>query len=616
VCRGCLTDGDCGGATPRCDPGSERCVACLPTNDNCQAGQYCQVQNGVSSCVPGCKGDSDCGSTDGGSGGDGGVAPGQMACCNHQCADVSQDATNCGACGKQCSGSAGSCCIGRCVDLSTDVDNCTACGNGCQFANAAASCLNGCVMGACQPGYGDCDTMSSNGCETNLNTSTTNCGSCGASCATAVANASGAACDGTGVCTYTGSCSAGFGDCDGNKANGCETDTTANVTACGNCTTNCNTSVVNATGIVCTNSTCTYAACAGSFGDCDGNKANGCEANLSTTVTACGSCSTNCNVKVANAAGIACAAAQCTYTGGCTGTFQDCDGNKANGCEADKNNDSVNCGSCGNSCVPKGMTCSGGACVPCKAEEVYGNAQCFYLDGSNSACDPGYSLVAQSVLATVGSQFVGKSVKHTNFNNCCIANSDGVENYGLGGTDCTNYTGPWTTGPLLGGANCTNQMIHQSQQLTLCGDNESDYGNHTPFTTQNPWTNSYWIAVQVNVPVATTVIRLGWYSTVKNNAQYQLALYNGATQPNALLALSGVGTVNGGFNEQVIPPTIITPGTYWVAMNMSITGTWEMQGTGPGVFYQAFTFNTGAPASFSPAPFGAGSTYNHYLVGR
>ena len=41
-------------------------------------------------------------------------------------------------------------------------------------------CTNG-VCGGCQPGYGDCNNNPSDGCETHLN-STSNCGSCGHSC--------------------------------------------------------------------------------------------------------------------------------------------------------------------------------------------------------------------------------------------------------------------------------------------------------------------------------------------------------------------------------------------------------------------------------------------------
>jgi hypothetical protein len=66
---------------------------------------------------------------------------------------------------------------------------------------------------------------------TDLLTDPSNCGSCGHACATA---------NGTPACVggscATGTCNSGYGDCDGNPANGCET-TLAGVTYCGTCTT-------------------------------------------------------------------------------------------------------------------------------------------------------------------------------------------------------------------------------------------------------------------------------------------------------------------------------------------------------------------------------------------
>ncbi|MFP2925900.1 hypothetical protein ACLESO_11910, partial [Pyxidicoccus sp. 3LG] len=71
-------------------------------------------------------------------------------------------------------------------------------------------------------------------------------------------------------------------------------------------------------------------------GDCDGNPANGCEANLMTDEGNCGACGTTCGG--AASANAVCGAGTCGL--GCVvGTF-DCDGNAANGCES-----STACGS-------------------------------------------------------------------------------------------------------------------------------------------------------------------------------------------------------------------------------------------------------------------------------
>jgi hypothetical protein len=59
----------------------------------------------------------------------------------------------------------------------------------------------------------------------NLQTDAESCGVCGTKCALLVKNTQGITCSG-GRCNYA-ACSAGFGDCDGNPANGCEVGGTA-----------------------------------------------------------------------------------------------------------------------------------------------------------------------------------------------------------------------------------------------------------------------------------------------------------------------------------------------------------------------------------------------------
>jgi hypothetical protein len=51
-CNPCLNDGSCGGSTPRCDPQSGFCVPCLPTNDNCPSGHFCEFIAGAYMCSP------------------------------------------------------------------------------------------------------------------------------------------------------------------------------------------------------------------------------------------------------------------------------------------------------------------------------------------------------------------------------------------------------------------------------------------------------------------------------------------------------------------------------------------------------------------------------------
>lgn len=77
-------------------------------------------------------------------------------------------------------------CSGTCTDLSTDVNNCGVCGYICPgIPNASSSCSAGeCTMGQCRAGYANCDGSYANGCETGLRTDRYNCGSCGRTCAT------------------------------------------------------------------------------------------------------------------------------------------------------------------------------------------------------------------------------------------------------------------------------------------------------------------------------------------------------------------------------------------------------------------------------------------------
>jgi hypothetical protein len=86
-----------------------------------------------------------------------------------------------------------------------------ACAGGCGPFQA---CTEGTC--SCEAGFGDCDGQKRNGCETALNT-IADCGACGVLCG--ATNAAGSCA--TGRCELR--CDAGFSDCDASMANGCET---------------------------------------------------------------------------------------------------------------------------------------------------------------------------------------------------------------------------------------------------------------------------------------------------------------------------------------------------------------------------------------------------------
>ena len=296
------------------------------------------------------------------------------------------------------------------VTLGTDSSNCGQCGSKCAFANAPASCSGGtCVMGACSAGYADCDGNPSNGCEVSTATDALNCGSCGgvcslpnataacaaSACAVAVCNGGYANCDGNpangcevkttsdvnncGVCgnvcpggangsptcvqsTCGIACTAGFADCDGNAANGCEVKTTSDVLNCGTCGTACQNEET------CQSGACSATVCQAGFAKCDGNAANGCEVNASIDLNNCGGCGIVCAFANARAA---CSSGVCAIAT-CSAGFANCDGNQANGCEVATTTDSNNCGSCGAACLNQ-ETCQTSACSAAVCQPGYGN---------------------------------------------------------------------------------------------------------------------------------------------------------------------------------------------------------------------------------------------------
>ena len=241
------------------------------------------------------------------------------------------------------------------TDTSTSVSNCGTCGKQCgALPNATPGCAaSNCGIGSCNTGYGNCDNAAANGCETNTTNNVANCGACGMNCP-ALANAS-VSCSAS-TCGL-GACNAGYGNCDNNAANGCEISLTNDVANCGMCGKMCG-ALANATP-GCAASTCGIGSCNTGYGNCDGNAANGCETNTTNNVANCGACGKNCPA-LANAS-TSCVASACGL-GACNAGFGNCDNNAANGCESNLLSDASNCGMCGKACGA-GQICSAGACA-------------------------------------------------------------------------------------------------------------------------------------------------------------------------------------------------------------------------------------------------------------
>jgi len=149
--------------------------------------------------------------------------------------DARHDSLHCGDCGTRCDGATPFCvdgmcaatcplalCDGMCVDLGTSVAHCGTCDHPCGArpdVHATPACEGGQCAYECAAGFSDCDGDAANGCEVSTNgNDPAHCGSC-APCAPVVG--------GTPTCTAGRcgvECAAPFLDCDGDLANGCECD--------------------------------------------------------------------------------------------------------------------------------------------------------------------------------------------------------------------------------------------------------------------------------------------------------------------------------------------------------------------------------------------------------
>src|SRR5690606_26750331 len=86
-------------------------------------------------------------------------------------------------------------------------------------------------------------------------------------------------------------------------------------------------------------------ACDGEDNDCNGVTDDGFDTN--TDPDNCGMCGTVCTM-TAGAASVECSGGACAVSG-CNANLQDCDGDYANGCEADLTTVD-HCGACNNAC--------------------------------------------------------------------------------------------------------------------------------------------------------------------------------------------------------------------------------------------------------------------------
>jgi len=338
-------------------------------------------------------------------------------------------------------------------NIETSADNCGACGQRCKLPNAGASCAAGqCTVASCVAGYADCNGVAADGCEVNELTDVNNCGACGNACTpapNAVARCAAGGDSGVASCNGFAGCQSGYADCDGSPSDGCEVDTLTDVNNCGGCGSACSP-LDNAT-VGCAGGACDVAACDQGFGDCDQSVFDGCESNLASDANNCSACGQAC-APTANGEP-ACVDSACVV-GSCDSGYADCDGDPTNGCEANLSDDAVNCGACGVVC----------------AAVANGTPGCSEFACGIGSCDPGFANCSGGVATGCATDL------QTDVNNCgncgaacspvangtraCDAATCGIGACDTGYGDCDGLLGDGCEAPLATDVNDCGSCGH------------------------------------------------------------------------------------------------------------------------------------------------------------
>lgn len=244
-----------------------------------------------------------------------------------------------------------------CETALVTAEHCGSCSNDCHALPnvAAAGCVRaGCQIERCEVGFADCDGTAANGCEVSL-AAPEHCGSCALDCG-ALDHVGSADCA-DGACRVL-ECGSEFGDCNGLAADGCERSllTTQD---CGTCEQTCQSNHAQA---ACNAGQCDHGGCDEGYGDCDGDAANGCETSLDSSAH-CGACGAACEGGASCHDGVC----DCAYDAQCDDGLHCCDGqcvDTTGSCfpfpcipSTDRSDNHDRCGACG-------AVCQGWCCGP------------------------------------------------------------------------------------------------------------------------------------------------------------------------------------------------------------------------------------------------------------
>ena len=194
------------------------------------------------------------------------------------------------------------------VDIRSDPSNCGECDNRClEVPNAASTCVDSRCGIECAFGHGDCDADPTTGCEILTDRNPESCGACGNDCAAATPppNTTSAGCAG-GACQFD--CMVGWGDCDSDLANGCETDLNDTRAHCGRCGFTCPLAANSQPR--CSMGMCDVRCDSTRFRDCNHDPVDGCEVDVLNDL-ACGLCPRDPGVVVCLPGGCGCDMSGC-----------------------------------------------------------------------------------------------------------------------------------------------------------------------------------------------------------------------------------------------------------------------------------------------------------------